>query len=179
VWQADFYRPERGGGLWETGTHDHGGVKWCLPPVPSKKTAPGADYISSTATAIAAVLTLLEQDRLVNSNSSAAMKYLMDKHKPGLGGGSFSRSPFEDGLKTILSPDSRLIRIHSKLGVGDGASDCAIIVRSVPDPVDPAKQKEFRYVAAGFDDPNVWGPRLKKLIVELDKCIRENNGLPA
>jgi hypothetical protein len=176
LWQADFYRPQRGGGLWESSTHDGGG-RWLMPPVPRKKDNPAADFVSATAASIAAVLTLLEQSRLVNSNSSAGMKHLMDKQKPGFG--SFSRSPFLDGLRTILSPDSLLVRIDSKLGIGSHRSDCAIIVRSVPDPVDPTKQKEFRYVAAGFDDPKKFGPALQKLIVELDKCIRENNGLPA
>jgi hypothetical protein len=74
-------------------------------------------------------------------------------------------------------------RIHSKLGIGHFLNDCAIIVRTVPDPVDPSKSKDIRYVAAGFDDPTPASPApavfLDALILELDKCIRENNGLLA
>lgn len=187
LWQSDLYRPERGGGLWEAGTHDKG-ARWQLPPVPRQKDNPEVDVISATAASIAALFTLIEQGRLVNHDACVAMKHLMSKNKAGVG--SFTRSPFLDGLRTILAGDSKLVRIHSKLGIGNfsvsgpmrghGArSDSAIIVRSVPDPADATKTKQFCYVAAGFDDPEKFGPTLQKLIVELDKCIRENNGLLA
>jgi hypothetical protein len=186
LWQCDLYRPERGGGLWEATTHDAPGVHWQLPPVPRQKDNPEADFVSATAASVAALFTLIEQGRLVNRDACAAMKHLMNKDKAGLG--SFTRSPFLDGLRTVLTSDSKLVRIHSKLGIGNFAlhgpmhghgsrDDGAIIVRSVPDPADPTKTKQFCYVASGFDDPDKFGPTLQKLIVELDKCIRENNGL--
>ena len=178
IWQSDFYRPERGGGLWESSTHDKGGVRWLKPPVP--RANPRADFVSATAASIAALMTLLEQNRLVNSDACAGMKQLTNKNKPGVPpSGSRTRSYFLEGLRPHLLPN----RIHSKLGIGDFLNDCAIIVRTVPDPANPATSKEIRYVAAGFDDPTpaTSAPAvfLNALIVELDKCIRENNGLLA
>ncbi len=178
IWQSDFYRPERGGGLWESSTHDKGGVRWLKPPVP--RANPRADFVSATAASIAALMTLLEQNRLVNRDACAGMKQLTNKNKPGVPpSGSRTRSYFLEGLRPHLLPN----RIHSKLGIGDFLNDCAIIVRTVPDPANPANSKEIRYVAAGFDDPTpaTSAPAvfLNALIVELDKCIRENNGLLA
>ena len=189
VWQADLYSPKRGGGIWESG---HGGP-WILPPVPQKKDNPESDFISATAASIASLLTLMEQGRLVNGDASAGMKHLMNKNKPGVklgptfAEGSFTKSYFLMGLRKILDADSELVRIHSKLGIGNKLSghretirdDCAIVVRRVPDPAHPGSSKEFTYVAAAFDDPAKDGPDLQALIVELDKCIRENNGLLA
>jgi hypothetical protein len=176
IWQSDFYRPERGGGLWENSTHDKGATRWLKPPVPRGN--PESDFVSATAASVAALLTLLEQGRLVNQEACAGMKQMMNKNKVGVDRGSHTRSYFRQGLRPLV-PD----RIHSKLGIGHFLNDAAIIVRTVPDPADPAKTKEIRYVATGFDDPTPPSPKpavfLDALIVELDKCIRENNGLLA
>jgi hypothetical protein len=180
LWQNDIYRPERGGGLWEASTHD-GAFRWVLPPVP--KGAPGTDFTSATAASVAALLTLIEQDRLVNPEACAAMKHLTSKQKTGLTliddatgtpfhPGSYTKSFFEDGLS---GAGITFDRIHSKLGIGTHENDGAIIVRTVrPDPADRSKDKQIRYVAAGFDGTEA---TLHTLIVELDKCIQENNGL--
>lgn len=177
IWQSDFYRPERGGGLWESSTHD-GGVRWLKPPVPRGN--PKADFVSATAASVAALMTLIEQDRLVNRDACAGMKQLTNKNKPGVPPrGSRTRSYFLEGLRPHLLPN----RIHSKLGIGNFLNNCEIIVRTVHDPANPENSKEIRYVAAGFDDPtpatNKPAVFLNALILELDKCIRENNGLLA
>lgn len=182
LWQSDIYRPERGGGLWEASTHDKGGVRWILPPVP--RGAPGTDFVSATAASVAGLFTLLEQGRLVNPVACAGMKHLTSKQKvfgPAKKGdpefsGSLTRSFFKVGLEFELIPFDRL---HSKLGVGVFLNDAAIIERTIPDPADPAKKKQIRYVATGFDDNTFRekGRKLGRLIVELDKCIQENNGL--
>jgi hypothetical protein len=181
LWQADLYRPERGGGLWEASTHRKDGTRWVLPPVPSKATAPGVDFVSATAASVVALLTLLEQDRLVNADACRGMRQLTNKVKTGLtrvfaGVGrrpvsSYTRSFFKEGLQPLFSLD----RIHSKLGIGDHLNDGAIIVRTATSVSDPTVTKQLRYVAAGFDtdDPD----DLHTLIVELDKCIQEHNGL--
>jgi N-acetylmuramoyl-L-alanine amidase len=171
IWQCDFYRPERGGGLWEASTHDDPKLRWIKPPVPRGN--PAADFVSATPCSVAALLTLMEQNRLVNSNSCAGMKHLMDKQKTGVPLGSHTRSYFLEGLQGFT-----LDRIHSKLGIGTHRNDCAIVVRTVrPDPSDRSKDKQIRYIAVGNDDPTATTDHLHKLIVEFDKCIRENNGL--
>lgn len=174
IWQSDFYRPERGGGIWEASTHD-GGHRWIKPPVPRHN--PKNDFVSANACSVAAILTLIEQGRLVNPEACKGMKHLMDKNKSGVPQGSHTRSYFKEGLASL--PVSR---IHSKLGIGHFLNDAAIIVRPVQDPENPASEKQIRYVAAGFDDPSPAKARvparfLNQLIVELDKCIRENNGV--
>ena len=181
LWQSDLYRPERGGGLWEASTHDAGGARWIKPPVPGN--AKGSDFVSATAASIAALLTLMEQGRLVSPKSSAAMKHLMSKAKTGLtlpdgpdedsegclrATRSYTRSYFREGLR---GAGIAFDRLHSKLGIGDFQNDGAIIART------PQPGKHITYVAAGFDDNEPNGRNLAKLVVELDKCIQENNGL--
>jgi len=169
LWQSDIYRPERGGGLWEASTHDTGGVRWILPPVPRGKK--GTDFVSATAASVASLFTLMEQGRLVNSEACAGMKHLTSKRKSF---GSLTRSFFEEGLRSLT-----IDRLHSKLGIGNFNNDGAIIERTIsPVPGDPTKDKQIRYVAAGFDEPLAQdGAQLRKLIIQLDKCIQENNGL--
>jgi hypothetical protein len=171
LWQSDIYRPERGGGLWEASTHDTGGVRWILPPVPRGKK--GTDFVSATAASVASLFTLMEQGRLVNSDACAAMKQLTSKQK-SFPGGSLTRSFFEEGLHTL-----GFDRLHSKLGIGSFNNDGGIIERTIsPVPGDPTKNKQIRYVAAGFDEPLAQnGAQLQELIRQLDKCIQENNGL--
>jgi hypothetical protein len=171
LWQSDMYRPERGGGLWEASTHDTGGARWILPPVPKGKK--GTDFVSATAASVASLFTLMEQGRLVNSDACGGMKQLTSKQK-AIPGGSLTRSFFEEGLRSI-----GFDRLHSKLGIGNFNNDGAIIERTiVPDPGDATKNQQIRYVATGFDEPlSQDGRRLRGLIRQLDKCIQENNGL--
>ncbi len=172
LWQSDLYRPERGGGLWEASTHD-GASRWVLPPVPQG--AAGADFVSATAASTAALFTLIEQDRLVNTTACRAMELLMSKKK-AFAGGSLTRSFFAEGLESL-----GFDRLHSKLGIGNFNNDGMIVERTVaPTPQGPAAPTVIRYVATGFDEPlNQDGAHLRTLILELDKCIQENNGLIA
>ena len=180
LWQNDLYRPERGGGLWEGSTHD-GTFRWRLPPSPLKSRA--VDFVSATAASMAAMLTLLEQDRLVNPEASSAMKHLMNKDKVGLrvldrgrliSVGSYTRSFFSEELERRF----RLDRVHSKLGIASALNDGLIVARTVrPDPADPSKTVPLLYVAAGFDSSSP--TNLHTLIVQLDRCILEHNGLLA
>jgi hypothetical protein len=193
LWQNDLYRPERGGGLWEASSHDGGG-RWILPPVPRPVPppvppgSPRPDFVSATAASVAALFTLLEQDRLVSPKACAGMKQLTSKQKTGLqlpdddnlpalmSVPSYTRSFFKQGFSSSVVFD----RFHSKLGIASFNNDGVIIVRTVKDPADPTKSKQIRYVAAGFDEPlNEDGRRLRKLIQQFDRCIRENNGLLA
>jgi hypothetical protein len=172
LWQSDIYSVQRGGGLWEASTHDNPFRKrWIKPPVP--RSNPRTDFVSATACSVAAVLTLIEQDRLVNRDACAAMKHLLSKMKTGVVRGSHTRSYFLEGLQ---QRPLALDRLHSKLGIGDFRNDAAIVARTVSD---SGPTKQICYVAAGFDDPVPDTPNLHALIVALDKCILENNGLLA
>jgi hypothetical protein len=174
IWQADIYRPDRGGGLWEGDNQDPGQkFEFKKPPVPQGN--PKADFVSGTPASVAALYTLMEQDKLVSKNACISMRQLTNRRKNDIPGGSFNRSFFQDGLKkAIIFPD----RIHAKIGIGDARDDSALIVRDVdPTPRAPVKARtRIRYVAVGCDD--VAGVKeLHDLIVRLDDCIRQNNGL--
>jgi hypothetical protein len=117
----------------------------------------------------------MEQDRLVSKNACISMRHLTDRRKADISGGSFNHSFFKDGLRhAVIFPE----RIHAKIGIGDAHDDSALIARDVdPTPRAPVQVcTRIRYVAVGCDD--VPGPKeLHDLIVRLDTCIRENNGL--
>jgi hypothetical protein len=168
LWQSDIYRPERGGGLWEASDHldkQHG--HWIMPPVP--RGDPKSDFVSGTPASIASLFTLMAQDRLVSKQASLQMRGLTSRRKTSVPGGSFNRSFFKEGLRAV---GIRPKEFHAKIGIGNFRNDVALIVRDVG-------EKEIRYVAVGCDDPHADGDDLDKLIVGLDKCIRENNGLLA
>jgi len=196
LWQCGLYNPALGGGLWEGASHGSLAnpkeeLVWeekakppdlpvQLPPVP-----PGADVQSCTAWSVAALLTLLAQDRLVTPESSAAMRHLMSKRKVGptinnqrrRSFDSFTRSFFEENLAQFFPTENErfhLDAVSSKLGIGNFRNDCILVVRS--DTRHPDRNTRLRYVAAGFDD-NARGALLRELILELDMCIQENNGL--
>ncbi len=177
--RAIFYRPERGGGLWEASTHDKGGKRWIKPPVPKGQPGfrlrqcdgrfyCGAVHVDRTGTA--------GEWACLYGNEAPAQQA---QERP------VTRVEHQELLQRGLRSSVVLDRIHSKLGIGDFLNDVALIERTVhPDPADRSKDRKIRYVAAGFDDPSpakADGPArfLNKLIVELDKCILENNGLLA
>ena len=125
--------------------------------------------ISATAGSLAAFMTLLAQRRLVSQEASGVMQFLMNKVPtvPFPGFGSFFRSGLQHlgGFKKFLS----------KVGLArKGADECAYIERHASD--GKGGTKLLCYVAVGLRDPQQ-GPGLEQLIVELDKCIRANNGL--
>lgn len=194
IWQSGLYNPRRGGGLWQGTTQfdGPGRLAWArfdkskpnvtaLPPVPQ-----GADAISGTAASIAAMLTLIAQGRLVSQDASGGMKHLMSRRKQGLHNrrgrrvGSYTRSFFNEGLsfqqeevdnvrRTPRFVEAPVREIYSKIGIADFSSDCALVVRQ-------DRGKELRYIAAGFDSTQ-GAALLRRLIVRLDMCIQQNNGL--
>lgn len=183
LWQSGIYDPNRGGGLW-AGSGFDGHLHW------HKSFAPqNADFTNSTAASVAAYFTLMAQNQLINPGSSAAIKHLLSKRKTGLTSkqgfptGSYTRSFFEEGLRhdgikpdpiNVFSRTGRrfsLQEVHSKLGIGNFSNDCLLVVRE-------ERGIELKYVATGFDDPKLATPTLLwDLIVELDMCIQQNNGL--
>jgi hypothetical protein len=167
--QSGLYNTNRNGGLWLSADYwgacwKHGGKCWSGPL--------GRGFLqSATAGSLAAFMTLLAQNRLVNPAASAEMRMLMKKEPnpthPGI------VSWFKEGLKQLPNKGS-LKTMLSKLGVAAGGiDDCAYIEREVHD--GKGGKKILRYVAVGLRAKTE--DLLKELILELDKCILINNGL--
>jgi Beta-lactamase enzyme family len=159
LWQSGLFSPSRGGGLWLGGNYN--ALQWIKAPVP--KNDPVNDFITGTAASVAALVTALVQDRLVSKDSCAAMKFLMDTKRRD----RFLSSFFLDGLR---AQHIHIDKCYSKVGVGTRDHDCVFIERTVQ----PSGRK-IRYVAAGFDSDT--DTALHDLILQLDSCILENNGL--
>lgn len=167
IWQADFYRPERGGGLWEGNNQDPvNPFRWRKPPVPRDN--PNSDFVSGTTASVASLFTLMAQDRLVSKNASASMRQLTSRMKPSLRNGSFNISFFKQGLDAVSGMRPRAV--HAKIGIGAAKDDSALIIRDVGN-------KQIRYVAVACDEQDKDEANLHDLIVKLDKSIQENNGL--
>ncbi|HTP30447.1 MAG TPA: hypothetical protein VMK12_32915, partial [Anaeromyxobacteraceae bacterium] len=126
--QSDLFRPERGGGLWLSGSYG-GGPGWISSPVPQRGSS-GLKYQSSSPAAAAALMTLLAQGRLVSSAASEQMKWMLSKTRnetyPNGGHcliGSFVENSLTDAGNTVDEA-------YSKVGVAAGEiSDVALIVR--------------------------------------------------
>ncbi len=183
LWQSDLFNPQRGGGLWIASTFRDKDLRWVETPVPDKLQGPGNSFTACTPATIAAILTLIEQNRLINPDLSAKMRELLDKRKTGLKRkfsgrltpvGSYSRSFLREGL-VFIDPDARtktprfsLDEIFSKLGIGNKLSDAAIIKRT-------DRGKTLHYIATAFDDEQV--SKLHEVSFQLDMVIQQNNGL--
>lgn len=157
--QTGLFDPARGGGLW-VGS-DFGGVSWT--PAPA-----GKGLLSATAGGVAAFLTLLVRDRLVDPLSCAEMRKIIEQDL--LPGRSFVG--FKEGLEK-LPDEGSITTILSEGGNAEVADDCAFIERQVDD--GSGGKQPVRYIAVGLGARKA---ELKTLIVELDKCIRQNNGFP-
>jgi hypothetical protein len=158
--QSGLYDTNRKGGLWLGA--DYWGQAW-------RGGLGGGVAQSATAGSLAAFMTLLGQNRLVSSQASSEMRALLKKEPnpthPGI------VSWFKEGLKGLKDGGS-LRQVLSKLGAHSGVDDCTLIEREVD--TDGGK-KELRYVAVGLRASSA--NELKRLILELDKCILANNGL--
>lgn len=130
------------GGLW-LGANYQGRV-WRREPKIS--TAQGA-----TAKAVAAFLTLLEENRLVNAKASESMRQLMR-------GGSW----FYEGLAKARPPRNTQSG-YAKVGLFGTYHDCAVIERSTPDGV----RLRYAIVGLGARSP----ADLHRLVIGLDDFI--------
>ncbi len=160
--QSGLYDPNHGGGLWLG--RDYGGGRWQSPPA-------GGPQQSATAGSLAALMTLVVQERLVDPSSSREMQALLLKEPnpthPGF------HSVFQEGIQKLRERGS-LVRVLSKAGAADGGfDDCALIERTVD--LGSGNKKTLCYVAVGLRAKSEDDLRL--LIRELDKCILKNNGL--
>jgi hypothetical protein len=167
--QSGLYDTNRNGGLWLSADYWSGcwtlaGKCWSGPL--------GRGFAqNATAGSLAAFMTLLAQHRLVSRDASVGMQGLMKKAPNPTHSGTFS--PFKQGLKRLPNKGS-LKTVLSKIGVaGGGIDDCAYIERDVDCGQDKKRKLTLHYVAVGLRAKN--DTELKKLIVELDKCILANN----
>jgi hypothetical protein len=136
------------GGLWLGA--NYAGRHWMLEPI-SRKTHQGA-----TAKAVAHFLTLLEENRLVDPDSSEEMRVLM--RLPG--------SWFYEGLGKARPPRDNTSDFYAKVGLMGTFHDCAVVER-------PAEGKTIRYAAVALTAPSA--AVLHKLIVKLDDYILAAN----
>lgn len=176
LWQYGIYDPNRGGGIWEGGSHLNLNWHKSFVPQPNPKTRSEPDFQNSTAVSAVTLFTLMGQRQLVTEEASLAMRGLTSKMKSGLTirnpqtGQSFpvtsyTRSFFFESLPFPVSV------VCSKLGIGNFNNDVILVARR-------DRGKILRYAAAGFDEPlHFNGKLLHELILELDKCIQQNNGL--
>lgn len=154
--------------LLESGLHDtnrKGGL-WFAGGALNKIAQPW----SGNAGSLAAFMTLLAQKRLVSPTASAEMEALMKKEQePNPPTHPVTQSWFKEGLKTLPN-DGSLKTVLSKIGIGGGYHDCALITRKVDGLTSP-----LSYVAIGLRAKSTL--HLENLILELDKCILANNNL--
>ena len=156
--QTGLWDAARGGGLW--GGAGYANLTWRGSPL-------GQGPLTVTVGALAALMVLIARNLAVDAGSSAAMRALLDKDAyPG----GHTRSGFQDGLKAEAKRLGRSpATVFSKLGLLPGREyDCAIVERD-------EAGKKLRYVAVALNVPGT--PLIEKLAVELDQCIRVNNGL--
>lgn len=136
------------GGLWLGGNYN--GRNWMIEPI-SKKTHMGA-----TAGAVASFLTLLDGDRLVNSQASDEMRKLMRQ----------AGSWFFEGLGKARPPRNSVSDMYAKVGLMGTHHDCAVIER-------PAGGRTIRYAVVALTAPSA--SVLHQLIVKLDDYILASN----
>ena len=141
-----LYRPDRGG-LWLGG--NYAGRNWLIEPL-SKLTHMGA-----TASAVAAYLTLLEDNRLVSPQASREMRDIM----------RLAGSWLEEGLDRA-KPPRPITDSYAKVGLKGTFHDCAVIERSVA-----GKRIRYAAVILGASTAQV----IRNLVVKLDDYIVANN----
>jgi hypothetical protein len=171
LWQSGFFSPSRNGGLWlGSGYSSRMPHRWMMAPVP--KGDPGNDFITGTAASVAALFTALAQNRLVHKGACDGMRFLTDVLAPD----GFYGSWFANKLN---GSDRDLDKCNAKVGIGlyqgkKAYDDSAFIERTVHDERTKRKTK-IRYVATAFD--TLHASLLEHLIIKLDDCILEYNGL--
>ena len=165
--QSGLCDTNRNGGLWLGG--DFQNILW--------RRGLNAKEFFATATAgsLAAFMALLVQDKLVSPSGSSSMRRLM-QIEPSNPRHPTTQSRFEKGLAPLGSqrPKKVLAKIGLEIGVKDTfLHECAYIERDVDCGKDKKWTLPLRYVAVGLGAKSV--AEFKKLIRELDQCIRMNN----
>jgi V8-like Glu-specific endopeptidase len=156
--QSGLFDLARGGGLWLAS--NYAGKKWT-----AGVAIGGAE--SASAASVAAFLTLLMQDQLVDRDASTDMRDLLTEDLGVIGFGSRSKLGLEK-----LPEEGSLITVLSKGGMSiPEMHDFAVIERQS----NTTGKDVIRYIAVGLDSKKA--AEWQSLIVELDKCILKNNSL--
>lgn len=168
--KAGFFDPQTNVGLWLGAAYstqcNNTSSKWAQVPGPGRFPNDTGFQVGS-AKALAKLLTLIYQGKLVSIFLSLIMGGLMSKQfgSPG----SSTRSFFLEALQQTPPVGAPLagLSAFSKLGMAPSAnSDAAIIER------DLRPGTSIRYVAVGLGEPgNLNGQLLGQLILQLDACI--------
>lgn len=141
-------------GLWVAS--DYVGIRNAgyVPPMPP---APISDLTQGgTAKSVAALLTLLQTENLVDAESSKSMKKIMLF-------GRGTRSFWDEGLSAAGRAPTQVLR---KIGMGTNNSEGGIITRT-------SGSKILRYAAVALNALTI--PAIQDVIVVLDDCIVEIN----
>jgi N-acetylmuramoyl-L-alanine amidase/V8-like Glu-specific endopeptidase len=172
--QSGLYDSKRGGGLWLGSDYGHG--DWKAKPRTWSKPPSGGGPRSATAGALAAFMTFLAHDDLVDTKAGEEMRQALEQ-APAVTTDTF-RAPFNEALQVFgpLSPLMRMrkprtLQVFSMGGQGDAFDDCALVERSF----EADKMTTLRYVAVGLRAKKQ--SELRALIIEIDNCILANNGL--
>lgn len=168
--QSGLYDTNRKGGIWLGGNFLN--IGW-RPGLRGEK-----DLATASAGSLAAFMTLLAQDGLVSHSASSRMRSLM-QIEPSNPRHPTTQSWFEKGLARFGSQSPK--KVLAKIGIGTEGRDtflheCAYIERDVDCGEDKGGvgwELPLRYVAVGLGAKKV--VELKKLIRELDRCIRASN----
>jgi beta-lactamase class A len=144
LWQSRLYDPAAGGGLWVGKAYGGVNDRWHRDPVANASHG-------ASALACARLLTLLAQERLVDTEASREMKRVLGD--PGI------HHKFVKGLERV-QPEAQVFRKSGSWRQWHG--DAALV-----------EDGERRYVAVALCEDPRGGQLLERLIVELDACIPE------
>jgi Beta-lactamase enzyme family len=159
---AGFFDVRKGGGLW---------VSRAYAPDSSwgrRDPAGGGTNQGGTARAVAEVLTLMAQDRLVRAGVAAEMRRFMSRDGAAHGYGSWIVNAItaadEPGTPSGGTPVKRRVGSWvAKVGLFTKLADCAVLERITAD------DRTLRYIAVVLNCPDE--DTLNKVSVKLDDCI--------
>jgi hypothetical protein len=137
---------------------NYAGKKW-----PAGAAIGGAE--SASPASVAAFLTLLMQDQLVDRDASTEMRDLLTEDLGRVGFGSRSKVGLEK-----LPDDGSLVTVLSKGGISSPEMHDFAIIERRPN---TTGQDVIRYIAVGLGSKK--SAEWQSLIVELDKSILANN----
>jgi hypothetical protein len=154
---AGFFEMNRGGGLWLSKLYGRD-VYWGR-----RDPAGGGTVQGGTARAIAEVLTLMAQDRLVRPGVAAEMRRIMSAGQ-GHGYGSWI-------VNAIEAKGRQVNRYVAKVGLFGRVSDCALMDRTTAD------GQALQYIMVVLNSPD--DATMKDVSVLLDDCILAQHPPPA
>lgn len=159
---AGFFDVRKGGGLWVSRSYAKDSSWGRRDP------AGGGTNQGGTARAVAEVLTLMAQDRLVRAGVAAEMRRFMSRDGQAHGYGSWIvnaiKSANEPGTPSSRTPVKRRVGSWvAKVGLFTKLADCALMERITAD------DRTLRYIAVVLNCPDE--ETMNQVSVKLDDCI--------